>query len=176
MNSVYRWLPALKLGLMTEQDQAETARINTVLLAVYGSVALASVLVALFAAMSITHQFSAPLIDLSETADEIAAGNLEVTASVAGSGEIGALARSFNTMTGKLRQMVVGLREKQAELEHYQEHLEDLIEQRTRSLGVAYRQLQQDIIEREQAERETRDILKRGVMQADPLPPDMRVK
>ncbi len=93
-----------------QQAPTESVRATLVLLAVDASVALAAILIAVFASLSVTHSIAMPLDDLSETAARIAAGNLELTAEVKRKDEIGALAQTFNFMTGRLRQTMEGLR------------------------------------------------------------------
>jgi PAS domain S-box-containing protein len=106
----YRYLPELGVALLAEQDQAESSQAMYVLLAVNASVALAAVIIAAFASVSVTRSIAVPLAELSETAARIAAGNLELTADVQRKDEIGALAQTFNFMTDKLKQTMEGLR------------------------------------------------------------------
>lgn len=58
---------------------------------------------------TITRLISKPILELTETADEIAAGNLEAQAKVTSQDEIGALANTFNLMTTRLRNSISGL-------------------------------------------------------------------
>jgi len=106
----YRYLPELGVGLLAEQEQAESSQAMYVLLAVNASVALAAVIIAAFASMSVTRSIAVPLAELSETAARIAAGNLDLSADVQRKDEIGSLAQTFNFMTDKLKQTMEGLR------------------------------------------------------------------
>lgn len=58
---------------------------------------------------------SAPLIDLSNVATEISAGNLGVRANEIGSTELVQLAGSFNTMTSQLRDLIGNLEQRVAD-------------------------------------------------------------
>jgi PAS domain S-box-containing protein len=140
LNGSVRFIPELQASLVTEQDQAEMVQVTLVHLAVYAGLAVAAIVVALFAALSLTHRISAPLIDLTEIANQIAAGNLEVAAPVAGLDEVGQLARSFNTMTAKVRENVM--------------NLEVQVQDRTRNLCNANNLLQVEVAERKVIEEE----------------------
>ncbi len=107
---VYRYLPELGVALLAEQEQAESSQTMYVLLSVNASVALAAVIIAAFASVSVTRSIAVPLAELSETATRIAAGNLELVADIKRKDEIGALAQTFNFMTDKLKQTMEGLR------------------------------------------------------------------
>jgi PAS domain S-box-containing protein len=119
---VYRWLPELGVALVAEQEQAESSHAANILLAVNVSVALAAILIAGFASLAVTRSIAAPLADLSETAAQIAAGRLELTAAVNRHDEIGALAANFNLMTDKLRETMAVLRESEAKYRDIFEH------------------------------------------------------
>ncbi len=86
------------------QEEAETVQATYVMLAVFGGVALAAVVIAAFASLAVTRSIAAPLADLADTAASIAAGNFTLTAEIKRKDEIGALAQTFNFMTDKLRQ------------------------------------------------------------------------
>ena len=119
---VYHWLPELDLALVVEQEQAESSHAANILLAVNVSVALAAILIAAIASLAVTRSIAAPLADLSETAAQITAGRLELTAEVKRRDEIGALAVNFNLMTDKLRQTMAVLRESEAKYRDIFEH------------------------------------------------------
>lgn len=116
----YRWLPRLQVALLTEQNQAEAFQtINTALLINIG-VALGAVLIAIVVAVFITNNISSPLAQLSETATQIAAGNLNLSVQTRRRDEIGDLTRAFNQMTERLRESI--------------ETLEDRVHARTQAL------------------------------------------
>jgi GAF domain-containing protein/HAMP domain-containing protein len=112
---VYRWLPKLQMALLTEQYQSEaltTTRATLITNAMIAAVAvLVALLIGLLAARRITH----PLRNLANTAEQIAAGNLSLTAKIEREDEIGALAHAFNSMTQQLRNLISDLEERVAE-------------------------------------------------------------
>jgi len=75
------------------------------------SIAALAGLIGLF----IARRLSAPLIDLSDTATEVAGGNLSVVAKVAGPAEIAQVATTFNVMTSRLRELVGSLEQRVAD-------------------------------------------------------------
>ncbi len=63
----------------------------------------------------VARRLSKPLVNLSNTADEVASGNLTTSAKVAGPTEIAQVASTFNTMTSRLRELVGNLEQRVAE-------------------------------------------------------------
>jgi len=66
-------------------------------------------LVASFAALAgktIAHRLAHPLLNLTETVNQIAKGNLDLVATTNGSHEVGQLAQAFNKMTSQLRALI----------------------------------------------------------------------
>jgi GAF domain-containing protein/HAMP domain-containing protein len=66
-------------------------------------------IVALLAALGIGNRLTRPLISLTEVAEEISRGNLNAEAVITTQDEIGTLARAFNSMTARLRDMIENL-------------------------------------------------------------------
>ena len=81
------------------------------------------ILLAVLAAVLIAQLLVRPLTQLTATAQEVAAGNLNSQAQVVSSDEIGTLASTFNTMTSRLRDSFTTL--------------EDRVAERTQSLELA---------------------------------------
>jgi len=111
----YRWLSNLRVALIIEQSQsvAVAAAVRQVLPALgvtIVAVALASVFV-----IPLTRRIVGPIIELTEAATEIAAGDLERTVHVQRSDEIGVLAQAFNSMTARLRTLIDTLEQRVAE-------------------------------------------------------------
>jgi putative methionine-R-sulfoxide reductase with GAF domain len=63
----------------------------------------------------VARRLAAPLIDLSNTAIEVAGGNLSREAKVAGPAEIAQVATSFNAMTSQLRSLIGSLEQRVAD-------------------------------------------------------------
>jgi nitrate/nitrite-specific signal transduction histidine kinase len=68
-----------------------------------------------FLGIFVARRLAAPLVDLSNTATEVAGGNLAVEAKVAGPAEIAQVAFTFNTMTSRLRELIGSLEERVAD-------------------------------------------------------------
>ncbi|HJX38395.1 MAG TPA: GAF domain-containing protein, partial [Anaerolineae bacterium] len=118
---VYRWLPELQVGLLAEQSEAEAMSGVYATLGVNVTVALVAVVLAGVVSLFLARSIAAPLTDLAETAERVAAGELEHSISLVRQDEIGALGASFNTMTARLRELIAGL--------------EDRVRERTEALG-----------------------------------------
>jgi putative methionine-R-sulfoxide reductase with GAF domain len=78
------------------------------------AIILVSATLAGAAGVFLARRLAAPLIDLSHTASEVASGNLEIQANVAGPAEIAHVASTFNAMTFRLRDMISSLEERVA--------------------------------------------------------------
>jgi signal transduction histidine kinase/putative methionine-R-sulfoxide reductase with GAF domain len=118
---VYRWLPALQAVLVVEQPQSEALRPMVVGLFINATVTVIAMGLAVVVAMLVTRDIAVPLTELAETATQIALGDLELEAREDREDEIGALARAFNSMTGRLRELVGSLERQVAELQRAQE-------------------------------------------------------
>jgi GAF domain-containing protein/HAMP domain-containing protein len=112
---VFHWLPELQVALLAEQDRAEAFRTTYTVLAINTGVALVALLAAMGVSLLITRSIATPIASLAETATQIAAGNLELTAKVEPEDEVGALARAFNSMTGQLRGLISSLEQRVAD-------------------------------------------------------------
>lgn len=109
---VFHWLPELQMVLLAEQDQTEAFGSMYSMIAVNVGVSLLSVLLAAAVSLLVTRSIATPLASLTETAAQIAAGDLGRAAEVERRDEIGALARSFNVMTARLRDVIGGLEQR----------------------------------------------------------------
>jgi two-component system sensor histidine kinase/response regulator len=72
-------------------------------------------LVAIVAGLLVTRGIAVPLSNLTATAAQIAAGNLELEAPVEREDEVGMLSRAFNQMTTQLRDLIESLEQRVAE-------------------------------------------------------------
>jgi GAF domain-containing protein/HAMP domain-containing protein len=129
----YQWIPELQAAILSEQSQSEAYKFLTTTQTLTFLALVFSSALAVLAALSISNNFSKPLTDLADTAQKIAAGNLELRAKTAESNpsgqveEINALAVSFNSMTAQLRNLIGSL--------------ENRVAERTRQLQVRSEQL-----------------------------------
>ncbi len=71
-----------------------------------------------------------PLQALSQAMARAERGEAQVHAEVSGARDIGAMAQAFNSMIGALRQ-------REGELQHHRDHLEELVAERTTELSLA---------------------------------------
>ena len=146
----YHWLPELQVALLAEQGTAEAySGVRTVLL-IDGGIAIGAALVVAMVSIIITNNITDPLARLAETAQEIAAGDLERTAEVEREDEMGSLAQAFNQMTGRLRDLIGDLEQeiterKRAEsaLREAHDKLEIRVKERTAELEQANEEVKQ---------------------------------
>jgi nitrate/nitrite-specific signal transduction histidine kinase len=106
---VYQWIPRLKVGLLAEQGEGEALHATRVAVWTAGGIVLVAAVVAILAAIVLIRSIVRPLDELGTTAGRIAAGELDLVADERRKDEIGTLARSFNRMTGQLRDLVRSL-------------------------------------------------------------------
>jgi GAF domain-containing protein/HAMP domain-containing protein len=105
----YRWLPNLRVALLVEQPwSVATVAPAGLPLAMLG-VTIAAVAIASGVVLPLIRRFVQPLVELTEAAKEIAAGDLQRTVPVGRADEIGVLAQAFNSMTAQLRDLVSSL-------------------------------------------------------------------
>jgi PAS domain S-box-containing protein len=122
---VYRWLPDLQVALLAEEDRAEALLPLYTTLAINGAAAVAAILVAIMVSVFIANSIARPVATLAQTAERIAAGELELTAQVEQPHEIATLAQAFNSMTAQLRGLIVGLEQRLADLKRTSRELQD---------------------------------------------------
>ncbi len=127
---VYRWLPELQAVLVAEQAWAEVMGAVFVGLAINVGIAVAFAFVAIVTALVVTRNLVDPIAQLIETATRIAAGDFQSVLDVSREDEIGALARAFDRMRGRLHDMIELLEQRVAR------RTADL-ERRTRQLEAA---------------------------------------
>jgi len=109
---VYHWLPELEVALLAEQAESEAMRAVYTTLGINLGVAVVALLIAGVVALFLARNIAGPLANLVETAERVAGGELEHTAEVQRDDEIGALARAFNTMTARLRELIDSLEQR----------------------------------------------------------------
>ena len=111
----YRWLPQLEVALVAEQDQAEALYAVLATLGIVAGITLAGIAIAVGVSLLVTRSIAQPLSNLTETTAQVAAGDLSLMADVTRADEIGTLARTFNTLTARLRDLIGSLEERVAE-------------------------------------------------------------
>ena len=113
----YKWLPELKMLILTEIDQEEAfAPIVHLLWVIAGItlvISLAAGLLSVFFARTITR----PIRRLAAGAEEIGKGNLEFRVGTAAKDEMGGLSRVLDQMTGNLKKITVSRNDLLKEIE-----------------------------------------------------------
>ena len=106
---VYRVIPRLDVIMLTEQYTAEAFAGAQQQIVIALSLALLAAAVAAAGAYLVTRWIARPIVNLTGTATRIASGDLGQTAIVERDDEIGTLARTFNSMTAQLRNLIDSL-------------------------------------------------------------------
>ena len=141
---VYRWIKERDLALLVEMHQDEAfapARQLALTIFLIGLVSAGLLAVGVYL---LARQIARPILAITRTAIQVAAGDLSRTAPVLTDDEVGVLARAFNKMTEQLRALYEGLEQKVSELKQtqdelvtYKDHLEDQVAARTAELQQA---------------------------------------
>ena len=100
---VYRWIGKWGLALLTEMEQGEAFAPARQLLVIIFLVGLAAAGVLAVGVYLLARQITRPIIAITDTALQVAAGDLTPEAPVQTEDEVGVLARTFNLMTEQLR-------------------------------------------------------------------------
>ena len=102
---------AVVTELPVNEAYQELIRQGFLALAITVGVAILAGLIGLF----LSRRLSAPLVELSSIATEVAGGNLSITANVVGPAEIVRVASAFNEMTSRLREFINSLEQRVAD-------------------------------------------------------------
>ena len=108
---LYRWLPRREAAMLVEMSQDEAfapAQRLAVSTAGIGFVIVLLLSIGIYVA---ARRIARPIQSISDTAVAVTGGDLTREAPVTSSDEVGTLARSFNVMTGRLRETLEGLEE-----------------------------------------------------------------
>ncbi|HEU0296306.1 MAG TPA: GAF domain-containing protein [Anaerolineales bacterium] len=109
-----------RLELAGEQlaaQDVQTAQANsTQTFAITGITVLVVLILAVILAIALSQQLTRPIIQLTNTAQEISTGRFDLQALVTSADEIGTLAQTFNSMTSQLGRAFEDVRRRAAEL------------------------------------------------------------
>ncbi len=127
----------LQTAIITARNETtfqiqSAARLAGIILAI---LLLSSFLISL----RISGRITAPIVRLTETANQIVAGDLTARATETSGDEIGTLANAFNTMTSRLRETLAGLEQRVAERTAELTRANQQIEQRALQLETIAR-------------------------------------
>ncbi len=101
-------------GAITAARAETQAQIRT--LTLQAAFILASLLIfAVIISLAIGQVIAAPVVRLTQTANQVVSGDMNSQAVVDSNDEIGTLAQAFNTMTARLRELLAGLEQRVAE-------------------------------------------------------------
>ncbi len=139
---VYRWLPNLQIGILAEQKVTEVYSSLIATLGGIAAVALISMVLASVFAGQIARRIASPIIQMTESAHQIMAGDLNQAVPITRSDEVGALGQAFNHMAQQLRSTIAGLEEK--------------VQERTQALQQANFQFQKRAIQLEASSQVSR--------------------
>jgi HAMP domain-containing protein len=108
---VYRWLPDLQIGLVTERELVDAY--GSLIFLVGGTILVALIAVALTAVLGneLARRIAQPLVDMTAAAQKMMAGDLNQSVKVYRTDEIGTLGLAFNHLASQLRTTISGLEE-----------------------------------------------------------------
>ncbi len=121
---VYHWVDEREVALLVEISQAEAFASARGLAEAIGGVGLSVVAALAVIIAVIARRMTRPILLLTKTAQGVAAGDLSLRAPVLTQDEVGTLARVFNQMTERLRELIGGLERRLAELRQTQAALQ----------------------------------------------------
>ncbi len=102
---VYNWLPGYQLALLVEQDVDEAFAAIARTTAIFAVVIAAAIVVSVVAILLLTRRLTRPIEQLTDRAQQLAAGDLTARVAIRQQDEIGQLAQAFNQMAGQLREL-----------------------------------------------------------------------
>lgn len=109
--AAWRYLPTLDWGIVTKIDVAEIMEPVAILQRTFIYFGIITLLFVTMAGVLIAKSLSEPIQELTEVANDIARGNLDNKIEIYTNDEVGSLARSIKTMSGKLKKLYGGLEE-----------------------------------------------------------------
>ncbi len=152
---VYHHLPDLRGVLLAKQDQSEAFQPTYTALRFMLIITVVAAGIGVVLGSVVTHHITVPLSELAHTAEQISAGNWDVTTTIVRSDEIGNLAKAFNIMTATVKESFhkiqtqnielteahKGLEAANVKLEDYAATLEQKVAERTEKLNESLQQL-----------------------------------
>ena len=97
----------LQGAIITAQREAQAQITSGTRVLILSMIAL--LFISIFISLAIGNVIAAPIVRLTDVSNQIVGGNLTAKAEVASRDEIGTLARAFDTMTSRLRELLQGL-------------------------------------------------------------------
>jgi len=112
---VYRWLNEREVALLAEMHESEAFAPARQLAQTIWLVGLASAAMLGLGVFLLARQIARPVLAVTHTASQVAAGNLNATVPVMTEDEVGLLAQTFNQMTAQLRWLYTNLEKQVAD-------------------------------------------------------------
>ncbi len=135
-----------KIGEQLATDDINTAKSNSAQTLTVSFITVLIVLgISIILSITLSRQITQPIIQLTNTAHQIAEGNFDVYAEVTSADEVGTLAQTFNAMTARLRQAFEEVRRRALAVQTSAEVSRRL------SAAITPRQLAVDVVEQVQA-------------------------
>lgn len=125
--SVWKYLPAFRLGIAVEMDTLEVFASAKKLRNNLLVVSLALLIIVVIVAILMAYFISSPIQELTTVSGIIAKGDLSVRAKASGEDEIGELAKSFNRMTDCLVEAKVNIEKQKNLLEEANKELDSFV-------------------------------------------------
>ncbi len=125
--SVWRFIPAFRLGMVVKMDTDEVYSSAQKLRKDLLSVSLVLLIAVIVMAIAIANSISGPIKDLTSVSEVITGGDLSARAEIKGMDEIGELAQSFNKMTDSLVEAKASVEEKKRLLEESNRELDSFV-------------------------------------------------
>ena len=116
---VYRWLSELDAVLLTESPQEVAFAPARRLAASILGIGLVIAMVLAVGIYLVAIQIADPILRISDAAVRVTDGDLSVSVPILTDDEVGVLARTFNAMTTRLRELIDELEARNAELERF---------------------------------------------------------
>ncbi|KAF0108768.1 MAG: hypothetical protein FD146_654 [Anaerolineaceae bacterium] len=112
---VYAWIPDLQVAVITEMDQSEAFGQVQYIILVNAAIAILAAALAFMGAVVTVRTISSPVNALVETANQVAAGNLNARTSIEQDDELGLLGQTINNMTAQMGELVANLENRVAD-------------------------------------------------------------
>jgi len=127
-------------GEAVDQARADIQQAMATALAITAGVTLVGLILAILIAAVLNRSITRRVVRLTRSAEALRAGNLDIHVEEEGRDELGLLARTFNIMAGRLRELVDRLEQKveqrTAELAHSERRFRELFEHSSSGVAV----------------------------------------
>ncbi|MGK7936766.1 MAG: methyl-accepting chemotaxis protein [Xenococcaceae cyanobacterium] len=136
-------IPQTNLTAIASMTQKEIASAGSEFLLIFISTAVILTLVATILIVFISSRITSPLRDLSAKAEEVAAGNLDITATLVGTIETKTLSVSFNNLVQQVKKLLKQQENSLQQLEESRQKAEELAQEQQRKNEI----LQQELLQ-----------------------------